>query len=416
MALAFENSWSLAGRQVRWVVYFWNGFYLAALILTLVGVLWSTPAPWGWREAALIILVSLQVILYSAFFVVTHYPRWRLTRPWLTGYFLMTLGLWLIQWRLEAGFWWIIWVQMLQLYISVPLRVAIPIAGLIFFVVVHFDNGVQRFFELPLIEAIGRLIPWIVFSTAFSLVASLTKANQERARLIAELQAAQQKIELAHQQELELVTLRERERLARDMHDSLGHALVTLSIQLEAVQRLYPVNPEGALRQIDEMKHLIRSSMEALRRTLAGLRAPSLENRPLTQALHDLSREMSQRTGLKITCRAATESDQLTPTVSEALWRVTQEALINVEKHAAARQVQIDLQMRSEGIALRVVDDGVGLPADAAHRPGHYGLRGMREQIEGLGGTLTWCRDDQGGTAIEACLPLIGHNAHPQEA
>jgi two-component system sensor histidine kinase UhpB len=72
--------------------------------------------------------------------------------------------------------------------------------------------------------------------------------------------------------------------------------------------------------------------------------------------------------------------------------------------------------MRPEAVTLRVVDDGVGLPPDAAERPGHYGLRGMRERVEGLGGTLTWHRNGQIGTALEACLPLIGRQTHPQEA
>jgi two-component system NarL family sensor kinase len=156
--------------------------------------------------------------------------------------------------------------------------------------------------------------------------------------------------------------------------------------------------------------------MEGLRRALAGLRAPGLENRPLSQALHDLSQEMRQRTGLQITCQTAAEIDRLNPLVSEALWRVVQEALMNVEKHAAARQVQIDLQMKPEAITLRVVDDGVGMPPNAAERPGHYGLRGMRERIEGLGGRLTVSRSVQSGTTLEACLPLISRQIHPQEA
>jgi signal transduction histidine kinase len=416
LALTFENDSSLAGRQLRWLVIFWNAFYLHAFILTLAAVLWNTPTPWGHHETALMVIVSLQVVLYIVFFFVTHYPRWPLTRPWLTAYFVVSFGLWLVLWRLEASFWWIIWAQMLQFYISVPSKVAIPMAGLIFFVIVHFDNGVQQFLDLPLDEAIGRLVPWIVFSTAFSLVAALTRANQERAGLIAELQAAQQKLKLVHRQELELATLRERERLARDMHDSLGHALVTLSVQLEAVQRLYPVDPKGALNQIDELKSLVRTSMDGLRRALAGLRAPGLEDRPLSQALHDLSREMSQRTGLELTCRVAAEIDRLNPLVGEALWRVTQEALMNVEQHAAARQVQLDLQMRPEAVTLRIVDDGVGLPPDATGRPGHYGLRGMHERIEGLGGSLTLDRNGQAGTVLEACLPLIGRSAHLQEA
>lgn len=396
--------------HLRGLVYFWKVVYLASLILTLGAVLWNTPPPWGWREAVLIGLVSFQVVLYLVFFVATYYARRSLTQPWLTGYFLLNLGLWLIEWHLEVGFWWIIWVQVLQLYISLPLKLAIPATGLIFLVVAHFESGLDQFFGSPVGEVIERFIPWLIVSISFSFVSMLIRANQERARLIAELQTAKQELELAHRQEVELVALQERERLARDMHDSLGHALVTLSVQLEAVQRLYPVNPEGASKQINELKTLTRTSMAALRRTLAGLRTPGLNHRPLTQALSELSQEINQRTLLEINCRVAPEVDQLSPAITEALWRVIQEALMNVEKHAAARSVQIDLAVRPEGVALRVADDGIGLSSGYPNRPGHYGLQGMRERMEGLGGVLTWGNNGQAGTLIEAHLPLIGNN------
>jgi signal transduction histidine kinase len=297
--LALENDLSLREPQLRRLFYFSLGIYKAALILTLGAVLWSSPT-WGQREAALVVLVLLQMTLYGVWFVATRYPRWPLTWPWLVGYLLLNLGLWLVEWRLEASFWWIIWMQVFQLYISLPLKAAIPITGLIFLVVTHFDPGLRQFFDLPLNEVADSLIRWVVFSMLCAFVALLGRANQEQARLIAELQAAQQELEEAHRQEVELVALRERERLARDMHDSLGHALVALSVQLEAAQRHYPINPEGASRQIDEMKTLTRTSMEALRRTLAGLRAPGLNNRPLAQALSELSKEINQRTPLKI--------------------------------------------------------------------------------------------------------------------
>jgi signal transduction histidine kinase len=83
---------------------------------------------------------------------------------------------------------------------------------------------------------------------------------------------------------------------------------------------------------------------------------------------------------------------------------------MNVEKHAAAGYVQIDLQVRPEAVTLRVADDGIGLPPDYTHRPGHYGLQGMRERIEDLGGGLTLGNNGQAGTLIEAHLPLIGNN------
>lgn len=412
-ALTFENDPSLpGGRQLRRLVYVWKVIYLGSLIVTLGAVLGNTPTPWGWREAVLMGLVSLQVVLFFGFFVVAHYTRRSLTQPHLTGYFLLNLGLWLIEWHLETGFWWIIWVQVLQLYISLPLKVAVPATGLIFLVVAHFESGLDQFFGSPVGVVIERLIPWLIVSISFSFISRLIQANQERASLIAELQAAKQELELAHQQEVELVALRERERLARDMHDSLGHALVALSVQLEAVQRLYPINPEGASKQIDEMKTLTRTSMEALRHTLTGLRTPALNHRPLAQTLAELCAETSQRTGLEIKCQIDKEVDRLSPAITEAFWRVIQEALMNVEKHAAARSVQIDLAMKPEGVSLRVADDGLGLPSDYTRRPGHYGLQGMRERIEGLGGVLSLGRNGQAGTLIETHLPLIGNNGH----
>ncbi len=410
-AFIFENDPSLPGRQkLRGLVYVWKVIYLGSLIVTLGAVLWNTPTPWSWREAVLIGLVSLQVVLFFGFFVVTYYTRRSLTQSWLTAYFLLNLGLWLIEWHLAAAFWWIIWVQVLQLYISLPLKVAVPATGLIFLVVAHFESGLDQFFGFPVGVVIERFIPWLIVSIAFSFITMLIRANQERAGLIAELQAAKQELELAHQQEVELAALRERERLARDMHDSLGHALVTLSVQLEAVQRLYPVNPEGASRQINELKTLTRTSMDFLRHTLTGLRAPGLNQRPLAQTLADLCAETSQRTGLDIKCCVDPDIDRLSPAMTEALWRVIQEALMNVEKHAAARSVQLDLAVKAEEVRLRVADDGLGLPPGYARRSGHYGLQGMRERLEGLGGTLTLGKNGQAGTLVEAYLPLIGHN------
>ena len=88
--------------------------------------------------------------------------------------------------------------------------------------------------------------------------------NKQQAKLVAQLQNAQHELKIAHQQESELAVLQERERLARDLHDGLGHSLVALSLQLEAIQRLYPVDPQRASAQVDEMKVVTREATLAL--------------------------------------------------------------------------------------------------------------------------------------------------------
>jgi two-component system NarL family sensor kinase len=181
---------------------------------------------------------------------------------------------------------------------------------------------------------------------------------------------------------------------------------VTISIQLEAIQRLYRVDPERASTQVNDLKELTRASMDDLRRSLAGLRTPGLGERQLSEALQALSVETGQRAHLEITCHIAEGADQLSPAQAEALWRVSQEALANIERHAAAHKVQLRLEVEPQTARLSIQDDGRGLPPDADKQPGHYGLRGMRERIEGLGGELTFSSNGQ-GSRVDVKLPIL---------
>jgi signal transduction histidine kinase len=147
--------------------------------------------------------------------------------------------------------------------------------------------------------------------------------------------------------------------------------------------------------------------MEDLRRSLANLRATGLGDRPLTEALQTLCGDARQRSGTGVECELAEGTNRLPPRVSEVIWRVAQEALTNAEKHAHARHVQVRLKLPPKEVLLEVRDDGVGLSPDAESKPGHYGLRGLRERVEGLGGTFTMTASENKGTLIAARIPLI---------
>jgi signal transduction histidine kinase len=228
----------------------------------------------------------------------------------------------------------------------------------------------------------------------------------ERGQIILELAAAKRQLEAARDRELELAALRERERLARDLHDTLGHALVTLTVQLEAAQRLQTVDPARAAALLSEMQKLTRSSMEDLRRSLANLRTSGLEDRPLAESIRTLCSEAAKRLGVTIDCSLADGADALPLAVTEVLWRTAQEGLTNIERHAQAQHVQVTLTLEPKEVVMRVTDDGVGLPPAAEETPGHYGLRGLRERVEGLGGTLTATATGK-GTILEARVPVI---------
>jgi signal transduction histidine kinase len=383
----------------------WHVLTLGILVFALSMALWDTRTSWGGRQAALVGLVSLQMAIYIKTFVL---PRpWPLPWRWLAGYFLWSLGLWLIEGSLDGHFLVLCGGMYLsQMHLLLPPRLAIPATPVLFGMFFGLSSG-WDLSRLPRDVVVQICIVWTVCAIVFSYARHISQTSRERAGLIAELQAAQRALEVARQRDAELAALRERERLARDLHDSLGYALVALSVQLEAVQRLYAVDPVRASAQVDAMKDLTRASMAELRRALEGLRTPGLGDRSLWQALHALSCEVGARAGMEVRCQVAAGADALGPAMSEALWRMAQEALTNVEKHAHARQVQVGVEMAPHAVIMRISDDGCGLPPDAASRSGHYGLRGMRERLEGLGGTLTLHSDSQRGTLVEACLPII---------
>jgi signal transduction histidine kinase len=253
--------------------------------------------------------------------------------------------------------------------------------------------------------AVGVVGAWTAF---FLFLHRALATSSERAKLIAELEKAKRALELAGQRDAELAVLRERERLARDLHDSLGHSLVTLTVQLEAAQRLLASDPARATASLAEMQKLTRSSMEDLRRSLDNLRAPGLGERSFAEAVRSLCDDTAKRSGLKVECDLPDGTDGLPPAVAEALWRVVQEGLTNIEKHAHARHVEVRLALPQKEIILRVSDDGAGLPGNAEDKPGHYGLRGLRERIEGVGGIFVPSSNGGGGTHLEARVPVIG--------
>jgi signal transduction histidine kinase len=364
--------------------------------------LWGAWGALTWREVVVSLLFLLQIGLFLA---VLFSGQESMPPPRVMAlYFVGNYCLWIVEHLLVPEVWWVVFAYIGQMFGLLPARMALPLMLLpSVFLIGKSVNW--RLTDVDVAQFWTAVAQWGAAMVLFLYVSHLVQASQERGRLIAELEAAKKELEDAQHREAEIAVLRERERLARDLHDSLGHALVALSVQLEAIQRLYRVDPERASAQVDEIKTLTRSSMDALRRSVAGLRAPGLGERALRLALLALCAEFRQRTGLKAECRIDVETETLRPVLAEALWRVTQEALTNVERHAQARRVVVSLSRRDRSVVLCVSDDGVGLPEGAASSPNHFGLRGMRERVEGLGGTIDLQGGDA-GTCIQATLPL----------
>ena len=395
----------LPPRQFKWFMLFWHVFLLGGLAGTLLLSWQKSRDDSPWRLAVLALLAAAQAVLYLRTFGRAHrapVPG----RAWLV-FFPASLGLWAVEVCLEPRFEWLIGPYLGQLLGAVPPRYSLPASGAIIAGYLSWRVGWSN---------LSHLNVWLVLAGGAALLSwmglalflhKLTVTSTERARLIQELEAARKELELARDREAELAVLRERERLARELHDSLGHALVTLSVQLEALARLQTSDPARAGALLGDMKILTRSSMEDLRRSLANLRTPGLGDRPLAGTLRTLADEVGLRAGIKISSQLDGAADRLPPRVAEALWRVAQEGLANVEKHARAQNVRLRLSLPAGWVELRVEDDGLG-PGNASEaKPGHYGLRGLRERVEGLGGQFTLAKAGPTGTLLEARIPVL---------
>lgn len=396
-----EPTYPLPRKQYHGYILLFNAMMFGSLAVALLVTFWHSRGDLSWRA----IVTAMLLLIQAGMYVWVLRQKWPLRLRVSLFYYGVCLLLWAVETWLMPAIWWLGFAYVGQMFGLLPLWGALTGVTFVFVVMYRFmmRTGMITASSWALL---GVLAQWIPIAVILVFLNQLSRTSQERGQLITRLEAAKKELETAQAREAELAVLRERERLARDLHDSLGHTLVALTVQLEAVQRLYRVDPERATAQMDALKTLTRSSMDALRRSIAGLRIQELDDRDLCAALRSLCVDFGQRTGLTVACSVAEEMPALSPVLAETVWRVVQEALTNVEKHAQADRVAVHLIHEARAVIVRIADNGVGLPDQADAGLDHFGLRGMRERVEGLGGTLTLFNNE--GAVVEARLPVIG--------
>jgi len=189
-----------------------------------------------------------------------------------------------------------------------------------------------------------------------------------------------------YEQAQELAVVEERQRLARDLHDAVTQTLFSASLIAEVLPRLWERNPDEGLRRLDELRELTRGALAEMRTLLLELRPSALIEADLEDLLRQLAESITGRARVPITVEV--EGPCALPTeVKVALYRITQEALNNVAKHAGASQVRVSLQCQPDGVELVIRDDGRGFnPQDVSSE--HLGLGIMRERAEAVGAAL----------------------------
>ncbi|MFI0187517.1 sensor histidine kinase [Streptomyces sp. NPDC017082] len=236
---------------------------------------------------------------------------------------------------------------------------------------------------------------------------ALYHESEQRRRLIEELTAT--RADLAQAQHTAGV-LAERERLAREIHDTLAQGLSSIQLLLRAAERALPGRPDTAARHVDAARQAAVDSLAEARRFVAALTPPTLEGTTLAGALERLCTTTSARHRLTARFHLAGVRAPLATAHEVALLRIAQSALANTVQHAQATTAEVTLSYLADHVAVSVVDDGHGFSSERLPAPGPeaggFGLAAMRARVNALGGTLTIESAPGHGTSLTARLPL----------
>jgi signal transduction histidine kinase len=227
----------------------------------------------------------------------------------------------------------------------------------------------------------SALLLGLVLLFVFLLVNALLAERQSREQVAI---ANQQLREYALRVE-SLAMEQERNRIARDIHDSLGHSLTALNLQLEAALKLWQANPERAQTFLQEAKQMGSTALQEVRESVSAMRSDPLQGKGLKEAIVTLIQDFHRNTGIQPTYHLHLPQT-LANEVNLTVYRIIQEALTNTSKYANATQVLLQIQSTDTGLRLMIADDGQGF--EWSQNQTGFGLQGMRERVLALGGEL----------------------------
>lgn len=220
----------------------------------------------------------------------------------------------------------------------------------------------------------------------------LRRSNQQLRELSASLQSVREE---------------ERTRIARELHDELGQQLTGLRMDLSWMATRLHDDQANIADKINSMKKLIDMTVGSVRRIASELRPLMLDDLGLVAAAHWLAEEFSKRTGIEVVLDLDADGIDIGDSVSSSVFRILQESLTNVARHAEAAQVRISLKLSGPQLILKVQDNGKGMPADTIDKARSFGLIGIRERVYMLGGQASITSMPAEGTTIEIAVPLM---------
>ncbi|QHA04538.1 sensor histidine kinase [Streptomyces broussonetiae] len=332
-------------------------------------------------------------------------PRIRGDRRAAAWWLAAVGAVWLVLLALSAdGVWAAFPLYFLQLHL-LPRRAALAAVTATTLAAVAAFAAHQGSFSAAM--AIGPALGAAVAVAVVWGYQALYRESERRRQLIEELTAT--RADLAEAQHTAGV-LAERERLAREIHDTLAQGLSSIQLLLHAAERTLPGAPENAVRHVRQARRTAVDNLAEARRFVAALAPPALEGSTLADALERLCATTGTRHRLTVRFRLGGAACALPTAYEVALLRIAQSALANTVRHARAGAVEVTLGHLDDGVALTVADDGVGFDPGGLPAPdpetGGFGLAAMQARIGALGGTVSIDSTPGHGTTLTARLPL----------
>ncbi|MGW8183049.1 MAG: PAS domain-containing sensor histidine kinase [Burkholderiales bacterium] len=248
-------------------------------------------------------------------------------------------------------------------------------------------------------EAAGRSLLTVILRDITER-ARTHDALEETNRQLHELYAAMHEVREA-----------ERMRIARELHDELAQWLTALKMDVSWLAARLPATEKPLVDKVQKMKQLVDTMVGSVRRIAADLRPAMLDDLGLTPAVEHLVHEFSQRTGIVVSLDLDAAAGEFKDPLVTAIYRMVQEALTNVARHAQATEVRVSVRVVEGHLRVAVGDNGKGVDAEALNKERSYGLRGIRERARTLGGSASIGTGSRGGTLVEIEIPTAPYRS-----
>ncbi len=362
-------------------------------LLAAVWMLWMLSMQSEWPERPRLMRLAFAVLALLSATLVVNNPVY--------GFFSWTGYLWTF--RILEGRWRFVGVGSTALITGISQHGGVPSSSLgswVSLVAIVLVNFV-------IAGAIGWF-SWIRDEQTESRKQAITELTEANAKLEAALRENAGLHAQLLSQAREAGVLDERQRIAREIHDTLAQGLVGIITQLEAAERCASVNGEFR-RHREAAMQLARDSLAEARRSVQALSPTPLDQARLPEAIASIATKWSALSGIEASVTTTGAARPMRPEIETALLRTAQEALANIAKHARAGRVVVTLSYMEDVVGIDVRDDGVGFALSVPSAPvaGGFGLTAMRQRVQGLAGTLEIESEPGEGTIVSACIPAI---------